>query len=187
MHVKNKKGVIRLALQYGWIGTLCFISLIGCDDTRTINEEELVSIKYAKGEQTPFSGTVITKYDDGKLLANAKYEYGVRNGPFTIYFKNGNVHIESSHLNSELHGDYIKYYENGAVQSTGELINGNLIWLPTKSSRETADFVVGIALLSLSPVLLIDPAIFAGGVGALGAGGRMTLGVVFIGTPSCAT
>jgi len=124
-HAEQISGRIKLAIQFGLFCVFGFISLIGCNDTRIINEDELVSIKYAKGEKNPFSGTVITRYDDGKLMANAKYEYGVRNGPFTIYFKNGNVHIESSHLNSEFHGDYIKYYENGAVQSTGELINGN--------------------------------------------------------------
>ena len=50
MHVKNKRERIRLDIQYGLFGTLCFISFPGCDDTRTINEDELVSIKYVKVE-----------------------------------------------------------------------------------------------------------------------------------------
>ena len=33
--------------------------------------------------------------------------------------------MESSHLNSKVHGDFIKYYENGLIQSTGEIINDN--------------------------------------------------------------
>ena len=87
-------------LKHRTIASLLILIIIGCNADRSIDYDELISIKYVKGEELPYTGSSIEKYENGKTQFEAHYENGLLNGP------------------------YINYYENGDTQSEGEYING---------------------------------------------------------------
>ncbi len=110
-------------LQHRTIASLFMLIIIGCNADRSINYDELIAIMYVKGEELPYTGSTIEKYENGKTKFVTHYENGLLNGPWIYYYENGNKESESAYLNGGMTGHYIKYYENGETHSEGEYIN----------------------------------------------------------------
>ena len=53
-------------LQHRTIALLLLPIIMGCNTDRSINYDELISIKYVKGEELPYTGSSIKKYENGK-------------------------------------------------------------------------------------------------------------------------
>ena len=52
--------------------------------------------------------------------------FGVQDGPFKIYYENGQVQAEANYKNGLLHGPSKKYYKNGQLEGEGAYKNGEL-------------------------------------------------------------
>ena len=79
--------------------------IIGCSNI--IDEDSLIeksSVKYSKGSQTPFTGEVIGKYD------------------------NGQDRIKGQYLDGKRHGLWILLHENGKESEKGKYLNGEKLW-----------------------------------------------------------
>ena len=44
------------------------------------------------------------------------FEHGVRNGPITIYYRNGNIRIKGHFDHGKLHGEVFRYYKDGTLR-----------------------------------------------------------------------
>ena len=71
---------------------------MGCNADRSVNYDELISIKYVRGEELPYTGSSIKKDENGKTKFEAYYENGLLNGPFITYYENGNKKSETEYL-----------------------------------------------------------------------------------------
>ena len=82
-------------LKHRKITSLLLLIIIGCNADRSIDYDELISIKYVKGEELPYTGSSIKKYENGKTEFEAHYENGLLNGTFHNYYENGNKESET--------------------------------------------------------------------------------------------
>jgi len=123
-HAKSEFIAIRFPLNSSLVSMLSILLLSGCSKKRIVDTDQLISIQYVIGEEIPYSGLSIEKYDSGKIKFEVEYENGLMNGSFIQYYENGNEKQMSECLNGKLNGHYIDYYENGDVSSEGEYING---------------------------------------------------------------
>lgn len=92
---------------------LLFLSLFltACKE-KTIDEslvENRKGIVYEINQQEPFTGTVISKYDNGQLMLKENYKDGKKNGFKREYEKNGQLSSERNYKGGKLHGTQ-KYY-----------------------------------------------------------------------------
>jgi hypothetical protein len=60
-------------LKHRTIALLLLPIIMGCNTDRSINYDELISIKYVKGEELPYTGSSIEKYENGKTQFEAHY------------------------------------------------------------------------------------------------------------------
>ena len=111
-------------LKHRTIALLLLPIIMGCNTDRSINYDKLITIKYVRGEELPYTGSSIKKYENGKTEFEAHYENGLLNGTFHNYYENGNKESETEYLNGKMTGHFINYYENGDTKSEGEYING---------------------------------------------------------------
>ena len=123
-HARSEFIAIRLPLKSSLVSMLSILFLSGCDKKRMINTDQLISIDYVIGEETPYSGIAIDKYDNGKIKFEVEYENGLLNGSFIHYYENGNEKQVAECLNGKFNGHYIDFYENGDIVSEGEYVNG---------------------------------------------------------------
>lgn len=96
-------------------------------------------------------GTLITKYENGNTMLEAKFKNGQRYGPFTIWyesgqkmlqgeckvgypdgktttwFENGQIRQEAEFLNGIPHGSWKTWYENGKKREEGHYLHGKKI------------------------------------------------------------
>jgi len=91
----------------------------------TIDSKSLVErdgIKYKVNEQTPYSGKVISYYENGKIREEGNYKDGKKDGKW----------IKDRWFNQEINKDLklIQYYDNGSIKMEGYELNGEkrLMW-----------------------------------------------------------
>ena len=75
-------------------------------------------IFYEKFSDVPFTGKL-----SGKI--NGKIKNGKRNGLWTVYHDNGQLHSKGKYKNGNKEGLWEVYHRNGKLQSKGEYKNGN--------------------------------------------------------------
>ena len=63
-------------LKHRTIASLFILIIIGCNVDRSINYDELISIKYVKGEELPYTGSSIEKYENGHKSYEVTYKDG---------------------------------------------------------------------------------------------------------------
>ncbi|MEG9320917.1 toxin-antitoxin system YwqK family antitoxin [Fusobacterium varium] len=85
-----------------------------------INQIEVKNdLIYEKKSIRPFTGKVISKYDNGSLFSEYNYINGRLNGFFKEYYENGQLLSEGNYKDDELEGILRYYYENGQLLSEG--------------------------------------------------------------------
>jgi len=86
--------------------------------------DQTTGIAYVQGEQTPFTGTVEVKFDNG----NIEYEKYVSNNGRLVYEKhfypNGQIDFEATYKDEQLDGIVKKYGPNGQVAQQGIFKDG---------------------------------------------------------------
>lgn len=64
----------------------------------------------------------LSKYIDN---ITGKYRFGL-DGSFSTYFDNGQVNMSGNLINGDLHGEFKRYYKTGEIKEKGEFLNGIL-------------------------------------------------------------
>ena len=105
---------------------ICFIfsGVLYSDEKRQVEEKEVEIIDgkaYVKGENKPFSGNIIVRYDSGEISSIYALKEGLRQGITNYYYyKNGKLKAELTYVNDKLNGNMKEFYENGNIQSETE-------------------------------------------------------------------
>ena len=119
---------------------MLLLTLTSCGKERTedISKLEMRDEKiYIIGEDKPYTGTLIDKYENGNLGKIAEFKNGLRhgkqetydkngqlNGPYNSYYENGNLKTEATYRNGKEDGPIRVYYENGQLWSESKYKNG---------------------------------------------------------------
>ena len=103
------------------LGVFLLASALSFSATRKVSAEKIImdqttGIAYVQGEQTPFTGTVEVKYDNGKVQALMEIKNGLLDGKTVTYFPNGKVQSKENYKDGYEEGVNIIYYENGQVE-----------------------------------------------------------------------
>jgi len=70
-------------------------------------------------------GTRVTYYADGRTVYyRLSVNHGIKNGPFTRYYKNGQVYLHVNYKDGKKHGTEKKYYKDGSLMAEYAFDNG---------------------------------------------------------------
>jgi len=103
------------------------LTLTGCGKERIedISKLEIRDEKiYVIGENKPYTGTFIDKYENGNLGKIAEFKNGLRHGKQETYDKKGQLLLLNTYKNGQLNGPYNSYYENGNLKTEATYKNG---------------------------------------------------------------
>ena len=97
-----------------FIFLICFIfsGVLYSDEKRKVEEKEVEIIDgkaYVKGENKPFSGNIIVRYDSGEISSVYALKEGLRQGITNYYYKNGKLKAELIYVNDKLNGNMKEY------------------------------------------------------------------------------
>tara|TARA_A100001388_G_scaffold275701_1_gene261735 strand:+ start:1073 stop:1495 length:423 start_codon:yes stop_codon:yes gene_type:complete len=84
--------------------------------------EERNGISYLVNSQTPFSGETVEYDEKGNLQFKSSYFMGKLNGPFEMYWGNGNLMGEEFYVDGLPQGISTYYYKTGEVM---EIVSWN--------------------------------------------------------------
>ena len=105
--------------------TLIFLLLIGCSNI--IDEKDLVeraSIKYLKNNDVPFTGEVVSQFDNGQIQIEGQYNEGKRFGVWIEYYNNGSKKEEGKYKDGLKVEEWLTYFIDGIIKSKGVYISG---------------------------------------------------------------
>ena len=87
-------------------------------ETLTMNDlVERNNLYYKKFSNTPFTGEITGKH-------TGKFENGLREGPYAIYYNSGQLLIEVTYEDGLKEGKWTHYYRNGRVHFHGTFVKG---------------------------------------------------------------
>ena len=79
---------------------------------------------YFRGEEEPFTGTLIEFHVDGSKFRETSYKNGKRHGTEIVYRKDGSKSHENPWVNGERHGTSISYRQDGSVSLLTPYLEG---------------------------------------------------------------
>ena len=79
---------------------------------------------YVIGENKPYTGTFIKKFENGNLREEKNYKNGLRHGKQEIYDRSGQLLLLDTYKNGQKDGPHRGYYENGNLQTEAMYKNG---------------------------------------------------------------
>ena len=91
--------------------------IVGC--SKEIPFDQLVEregIYYEVNSQTPFSGRVVSYYENGRLEEKANYKDGKEDGLWEYYFENGQLQGKGNYKDGKEDGLCEYYFENGQLE-----------------------------------------------------------------------
>jgi len=112
--------MMRIALLIGLlIPNSAFSQTISADSTSTRG-----GIVYAKGDTTPYTGTVVVTNEIGTKASTVEYKDGVPNGMLVSWYLNGNKQVEGVLHGKTQTGDWKAWYDNGQLKREGTYTDG---------------------------------------------------------------
>lgn len=75
---------------------------------------------YAEGSDTPFTGILYGRYDNGELMTTQEYVDGIGNGTWTSYDPDGRKYEEGTYKDNRVEGPVTLFYEDGSVKAKGQ-------------------------------------------------------------------
>lgn len=96
------------------------ILLFGCGGMKEVDiskKEEKNGIVYVENQKKPFTGKIISKYENGQIKMESQYKDGKLEGTVKEYYEDGQVHNEWNYKDNHLDGEQRKYYENGQLST----------------------------------------------------------------------
>ncbi|GLI54514.1 hypothetical protein PM10SUCC1_00290 [Propionigenium maris DSM 9537] len=73
-------------------------------------------IAYITGEKEPYTGTLVSYYENGKVEAIENYKEGRLEGKCVCYYENGQIKEARNYKTGKPCGKYVAYYENGQIR-----------------------------------------------------------------------
>lgn len=109
----------RTSLWFGCLATFCF-ALSQCRHSPLTEDQVLVrdGLTYAKGEEEPFTGTLVSFYLNGFKKEETKYRRGKKHGESTKWWANGSIKSEGVYKDGKLDGLIVERSWRGIQKST---------------------------------------------------------------------
>ena len=79
---------------------------------------------YVIGENKPYTGTFVKKFENGNLREERNYKNGLRHGKQEIYDRSGQLLLLNTYKNEQKDGHQKLYYENGNLRAEDKYTNG---------------------------------------------------------------
>ena len=109
-----KKNVLMLIM------ILLILTSCGKERIEDMSKLELRDEKvYVIGENKPYTGTFIDKYENGNLGKIAEFKNGLPHGKEETYDKNGQLLLLNTYKNGKKNGTHKSSYENGNLRTEG--------------------------------------------------------------------
>ncbi|WP_130889848.1 toxin-antitoxin system YwqK family antitoxin [Fusobacterium ulcerans] len=103
------------------------LTLTGCGKER-IEDNSKREIKndkiYVIGENKPYTGVFIKKYENGDLAKINRFKNGILHGKQETYYKDGQLALIDVCKNGQLDGAHKGYYENRNLKTEATYRNG---------------------------------------------------------------
>ena len=100
--------------------TSCGKERIEDNSKREIKNDKI----YVIGENKPYTGAFIKKYENGDLAKINRFKNGILHGKQETYYKNGQLALIDTYKNGQLDGAHKSYYENGNLKTEGMYKDG---------------------------------------------------------------
>ena len=116
------------------LGAFLLVSALSFSAGRKVPAGKIVmdqntGIAYVQGEQTPFTGTVEVKFDNGKVQGLLEVKNGLLDGTGVTYYPSGKVKSKENYKNGYEEGINTIYYENGNIEYEKYVSNnGRLVY-----------------------------------------------------------
>lgn len=84
------------------------IFLFGCGGPKEVDiskKQEKNGIVYVENEKKPFTGKIISKYENGQMKMDSQYKDGKLEGIVREYYKDGQIQNEWNYKDNHLDGD----------------------------------------------------------------------------------
>ena len=94
------------------------------DADKTVKRDGLL---YEVNKETPFTGKVLSKYENGRIKLEATFKDGQPEGKATAWHENGQKAREGTFKDGKEDGKGTKWYENGQMKSEITYKDGKII------------------------------------------------------------
>ena len=87
------------------------IFLFGCGGPKEVDiskKQEKNGIVYVENEKKPFTGKIISKYENGQMKMDSQYKEGKLEGIVREYYKDGQIQNEWNYKDNHLDGEQKK-------------------------------------------------------------------------------
>jgi hypothetical protein len=104
---------------------------VGCADPIPRNLDDLAQQGdgyFDRETMGPYSGPVFRFFPDDttRVQLRANLKNGVRDGPYKVYYENGQLSQKLTYVAGELYGPDDRYHENGQLEGKGTYVAGKL-------------------------------------------------------------
>jgi len=96
------------------------------DETQYQSLQFRGDVAYHPEANVPFEGRAVTRHPNGRLMYEASYVAGKRNGRVASYYEDGQVLSEGTMVEGKLDGPFTQYHPDGQMKSR-EMYQGGLV------------------------------------------------------------
>ena len=108
------------------------------EEERTVDSaqtEERNGLLYLIQSETPFTGTVVGRYQNGQKEWESNYKNGKEDGKGTNWYESGQKEIEGAHKDGKAEGPHTQWHDNGQKEAEGTYKDGKAegkwtLWYP---------------------------------------------------------
>lgn len=108
---------------------VCLFTFWGCmEKEMDISQKQVRNgIVYVVGNEKPFTGKMIGKYDNGQIKISEQYKNGLANGTETRYYKNGTILYTGNYVEGKKDGEWNYYSTSNKLSVKLTYDNGTLV------------------------------------------------------------
>ena len=112
------------------LGLLLVIGMVGCGGGKIVDRSKLVNrdgLMYEGDSETPFTGVVVAKHENGQKKEEATWKDGKLEGLRTVFHENGQKKIEQTWKDGKAEGLQTIWHENGQKGLEGTWKDGKVV------------------------------------------------------------
>ena len=116
------------------LGLLLVMGMVGCGGGKIVDRSKLVNrdgLMYEGDSETPFTGVVVAKHENGQKKEEATWKDGKKDGPRTVFHENGQKYVEQTWKDGNLEGLETWWRENGQKHQEYNYKDGKVEGLAT--------------------------------------------------------
>lgn len=89
----------------------------------TTKPYKLGSVYYERGSDTPYTGILYGRFDNGNLLTMQEFVNGIGSGSWIDFDPEGRMVRKGTYSDNKVEGPVTEYYQNGKIKSVGQYLH----------------------------------------------------------------